>query len=84
METGCAISEMMFIGVMTTIGSVKPLSQPSRPLRLMLLYQMSTDTRMAHVSVQLRSAVTERRKPVMPMKLPQMLLRKIVPMKGAQ
>ena len=40
MDTGCAISLMIFMGVMTTIGSVNPFSHPSRPLFLMLLYQI--------------------------------------------
>ena len=84
MDTGCAISEITFIGVMTTIGSVNPLSQPTKPLFLIPLYQMISETSTAQVSVQLRSAVDERRKPVMPIRLPRMLLRKIVPMNGAQ
>ena len=40
METGWAISLMMFMGVMTAMGSAKPFSQPTKPLFLMLLYQM--------------------------------------------
>ena len=35
-EKGWAISEMIFIGVITTMGSVKPLSQPKNPLCLIL------------------------------------------------
>ena len=64
MEIGCAISLMMFIGVITTTGSVKPFSQPKKPLFLMLLYQTSPVVMRAQVSVVLRSAVELRRKPV--------------------
>ena len=51
MEIGCAISLMMFIGVITTTGSVKPFSQPKKPLFLMLLYQT------AAVALRPRSSV---------------------------
>ena len=74
----------MFMGVMTTTGSVKPLSQPTKPLFLILLYQITAVTITDHVMVVLRSAVVERRKPVMPMRLPQILLIKMVMMKGVQ
>ena len=69
---------MIFMGVITTIGSVKPFSHPTNPLVLMLLYQMIAVVIMAQVSGTLRSAVVERRKPVRPMKEPQMDDRKIV------
>ena len=67
MEMGWAISEMMFMGVMTTTGSVNPLSQPRKPLRLMLWYQMMTLVITPQVSGTLRSAVEDRRIPVRPM-----------------
>ena len=69
---------------MTTIGSVNPLSQPATPLRLMLLYQVMTETMTAHTSVQLKSAVDERKKPVRPINDPRILLRKIAPINGVQ
>ena len=51
---------------------------------MMLLYQMMKETIKAHTMVQLRSAVAERRKPVMPIREPQMEQRKMVIMKGVQ
>ena len=63
MEIGCAISLMTFIGVMTTTGSVKPLSQPRKPLFLMLWYQTMPVVTSAHVIVVLRSAVALRNTP---------------------
>ena len=84
MEMGWAISEITFMGVMTTMGSVKPFSQPRKPLFLMLLYQMMTLTISAHTSTQLKSAVEERRNPVRPIKEPQMELKNMVATKGIQ
>ena len=84
MDTGWAISEMMFMGVITAMGWVKPLSQPKKPSRFMLLYQMMPVTVSAHASVQLRSAVTDLKKPVMPISEPQMENRNMVSMKGVQ
>ena len=74
----------MFIGVMTTIGSVKPLSQPRTPLRLMVLYQTSAVVTSAHASVVLRSAVVLLRKPVMPISEPQTEDRNSTPIYGAK
>ena len=84
MDTGWAISETMFMGVMTTTGSVKPFRKPRKPRFLMFRYQMITLTITAHTATQLTSAVVERKKPVRPIKLPQMELKKMVPMKGVQ
>ena len=84
MDTGWANSETMFMGVITATGSVKPLNHPRTPLFLMLLYQMIKETINAHTMVQLKSAVAERKKPVMPMREPQMEERKMVMIKGVQ
>ena len=84
MLMGWAISEMIFMGVITTMGSVKPFSQPAKPFREILLYQITAVTISAQVRVVLTSAVVDRRKPVMPMRLPQILLRNRVQMKGNQ
>ena len=75
---------MMFMGVMMAIGSVKPLSQPATPLFLMLLYQMMAVTIKAQTSVQLKSAVEERRNPVMPIRDPKREERNRVRIKGVQ
>ena len=68
------------MGVMTTTGSVKPFSQPRKPLRLMELYQMMTLVITAQVSGTLRSAVAERKMPSIPIREPQMELKNTVPM----
>ena len=77
---GWAISDTRFIGVITQIGSVKPFNQPKKPLFLMLWYQMRALVIRAQVSVVLRSAVVDRRKPVMPMREPHREERNRVPM----
>ena len=65
---------------MTTIGSVKPFSQPPTPLRLMEQPQHRKLVISAQVNVVDRSAVDERKMPVMPMNEPQMELRNSAPM----
>ena len=69
-DTGWEISEMIFIGVITATGSVKPLSHPQNPLALMETDQHRTLVITAQVTVVDRSAVAERRMPVMPMSVP--------------
>ena len=53
--------------------------QPTKPLFLILLYQISAVTISDQTRVQLKSAVTDRKKPVIPIKLPNKEDRKIVP-----
>ena len=65
---------------MTTIGSVKPFSQPPTPLRLMEQPQQIKLVISAQVTVVDKSAVDERKMPVMPMNEPQMELRNSAPM----
>ena len=48
------------------------------------MYQITAVTISAQVRVVLTSAVVDRRKPVMPIRLPQMLLRNRVQIKGNQ
>jgi len=65
---------------MTTMGSVKPLSQPPTPLRLMEQPQHRKLVISAQVKVVDKSAVDERKIPVMPIKEPQIELRNSAPM----
>ena len=67
---GCEISEMMFMGSMTGTGSAKPFSQPAKPLARMPHPQHSTLVITAQVAVVDKSAVAERRIPVMPIRVP--------------
>jgi len=55
---------------MTATGSVKPFSQPRKPFCLMEHPQQITLVISAQVTVVERSAVAERRMPVMPMSVP--------------
>ena len=68
------------MGVMTTTGSVKPFSQPRKPFCLMEQPQQMKLVISAQVTVVERSAVAERKMPVMPMSVPNSDERNSAPM----
>ena len=71
MEIGVEISEIRFMGVITGVGSVNPLSHPKNPLFLMPEYHTSPVVTKAQASVTDRSPVVDRKICVVPISVPQ-------------